>query len=139
MISDRKSFYLFFGILCLAGYFWLFYNLVSNWLTGYPPIGVCLFRHITTIPCPSCGSTNAALLFFRGEILKALYSNPIGILLAAGMIIIPFWIIFDLLSKKNTLLLFFRKSENIIKRRCVASLGVVLIISIWIWKILMTF
>ena len=136
MIRDRKTFYLFFGVLCFAGYVWLFYNLASNWLTGNEPIGVCLFKHITTLPCPSCGSTNSVLLLLRGEIQKALYSNPIGILLATAMIITPFWILYDLLSKKNTMLLFFRKTENYIERKWVASFGIVLIVSIWIWKIL---
>jgi hypothetical protein len=139
MIRDRKSFYLFFGLLCFAGYVWLFYNLASNWLTGSEPIGVCLFKHITTIPCPSCGSTSSVLLLLGGEIKEAIYSNPIGILLAAAMIITPFWILCDLILNRNTMLLFFRKSENLIKRKWVASFGVVLIVSIWIWKIMMIF
>jgi hypothetical protein len=139
MIRNRISFYLFFSILCFAGYVWLFYNLTSNWLTGNEPIGVCLFRHITTIPCPSCGITSSVLLLLHGDIHEAVYSNPIGILLAAAMIIAPFWILFDLVFNRNTMFVFFRKSENLIKRKWVASFGVVLIVSIWMWKIVMIF
>lgn len=139
MIRDRKSFYLFFGLLCFAGYVWLFYNLASNWLIGNEPMGVCLFRHITTIPCPSCGSTSSVLLLLDGDIQQAIHFNPIGILLAAAMIITPFWILFDLVLKRNTMLLFFRKSENFVKRKWVASFSIILILSIWIWKILEIF
>ena len=39
---------------------------------------LCLFRNITGLPCPFCGSTRSVGHILQGEFSAALYSNPLG-------------------------------------------------------------
>ena len=64
----------------------------------------CLIRHFLQIPCPSCGTTRAVRAVFHGELIEALYYNPLGILLAALMVAVPVWIAADLLLGTSSLL-----------------------------------
>jgi hypothetical protein len=47
---------------------------------GLPP---CLFRAITSLPCPTCGLTTAFAHMARLQITSALHSHPLGPLLFA--------------------------------------------------------
>ena len=37
---------------------------------------LCLFRNVTNLPCPTCGTTRATLAFARGDILSGVLYNP---------------------------------------------------------------
>jgi hypothetical protein len=37
----------------------------------------CVFKGLTSIPCPTCGATRAALLLARGEATASLNMNPL--------------------------------------------------------------
>ncbi len=37
---------------------------------------LCVFRNITGLPCPTCGTTRATLAFARGDILAGVLYNP---------------------------------------------------------------
>jgi len=39
---------------------------------------VCLFRNVTGLPCPFCGSTRSVGHILQGEFSAAVYSNPLG-------------------------------------------------------------
>ena len=39
---------------------------------------VCLFRNVTGLPCPFCGSTRSVGHILQGEFSAALFSNPLG-------------------------------------------------------------
>lgn len=71
------------------------------------PIG-CPFKALTGIPCPGCGGTRAVQHIFRGEILEALYMNPLSCILFVFMCIMPFWAFYDGYKEKNTLMKFLR-------------------------------
>ena len=45
-------------------------------LTGTQPM-LCWFRRISTIPCPSCGSTRGVLSLLEGDVLGAFLKNPL--------------------------------------------------------------
>lgn len=62
---------------------------------------VCLFKQVTTIPCPSCGSTRAVMEIVQGHFLLAIYWNPLAIITFAIMAISPFWIVADWITKKK--------------------------------------
>jgi hypothetical protein len=40
------------------------------------PIEICLFKRITGIPCPTCGSTTGGLLILQGRFLQGWLANP---------------------------------------------------------------
>ena len=37
---------------------------------------LCVFRGLTSLPCPTCGTTRATLAFARGDILAGVLYNP---------------------------------------------------------------
>jgi hypothetical protein len=64
-----------------------------------------------------------------------LYTNPIGFLLAAGIILFPLWILYDLAKSKNTFYHFYGSMEAVIRKRWVAALLIFLVAANWLWNI----
>src|SRR5215831_16780479 len=46
------------------------------WLAMDLPWPKCLLRHVTGIPCPTCGATRCALAFAHGNLEAAWMRNP---------------------------------------------------------------
>ncbi len=65
------------------------------WLVLPPFLPRCAFRALTGIPCPTCGSTHAALAALHGHPLQALAANPMvavaGGAFILGGLIAPLW------------------------------------------------
>jgi hypothetical protein len=65
------------------------------WLALAPLMPACPFRQITGIPCPSCGSTHAAVALMHGRLGVALAANPLaaiaGVVFLAGGLVAPLW------------------------------------------------
>ncbi len=120
-------------IACLAGYIWLYFNIVFNY-TASKSFEVCLIKHVTNIPCPSCGSTRSVVLISKGNFIEALLINPLGYLIAGIMILAPIWIIADTLSQKKTLFNFYKTIETYLKQPKFAIPLILLVIINWIWN-----
>jgi hypothetical protein len=134
MANSRNKLYLLLIISCLAGYIWIISASFSS-READAGIGVCIFKHVTNIPCPSCGSTRSLLSLLKGNIYEALYWNPIGILLAFMMVIFPIWILSDFLWRKDSLFICYQKAESFLRKREVAIPAILLVASNWIWNI----
>jgi hypothetical protein len=119
---------------CAAGYIWLLITYNRNVSNGGEP-GVCIFKRITGIPCPSCGSTRSVLSLLKGDVLGALFWNPFGFILMAIMVISPIWILYDLIGKKETLFQVYTNSEKFLKRKWVAISAILIVLLNWIWNI----
>ena len=69
------------------------------WVALAPFVPGCPFRGITGIPCPTCGTTHAALALLNGRLGDAFSANPLaalaGVGLAAGGLIAPVWAAFN--------------------------------------------
>ncbi len=65
------------------------------WLALAPALPRCAFRSLTGIPCPTCGTTHAAVALLHGRIGAALAANPLmtllGLAFLAGGIAAPLW------------------------------------------------
>lgn len=65
------------------------------WLALAPFVPACPFRAITGLPCPTCGTTHAALALLDGRIGDAFVANPLaamaGIGFVAGGLVAPAW------------------------------------------------
>ncbi len=65
------------------------------WLALAPLLPACPFRAITGIPCPTCGSTHAAVALMHGRVGAALAANPLAALVGAaflvGGLVAPLW------------------------------------------------
>jgi hypothetical protein len=130
----RTKLYATLLLACSGGYLWLFYVL-TKFQTGSNALGICLIKHITNIPCPSCGSTRSVLMFLHGEFLQAVYINPLGIIIGSILLIIPVWIFTDILIKKETLLSLYIKTEVFLRKPGIALPLIFLVLINWYWNI----
>ncbi|MBO4840104.1 MAG: DUF2752 domain-containing protein [Bacteroidaceae bacterium] len=132
MIHRRGRLYPLLLLLIACGYVWL---LVSNDSSrGFGWDG-CLTRYFFHIPCPSCGTTRAVYAVFHGKWIESLYYNPLGILLAAMMVVVPVWIIVDVLTGSATLLKAYCFIERKFQTWPYALAGILAILINWIWNL----
>ena len=134
MSISRNKLYKFLLLACLAGYIWVIFN-ASTTANEKPVVGGCLFKYVTNIPCPSCGSTRAVVCFFKGEFLQSIYWNPMGVILIIIMFLTPVWLGYDYINKKDTLLRFYIKTETVLRTKKIGIPLIILVILNWIWNI----
>ena len=111
MLLDRNKLYSILLIACVVGYIWLYYSITSN-VTKNKSVEVCLIKHATNIPCPSCGTTRAVMSLVNGNFFEALVLNPFGYIVALIMLLAPVWIVIDLISKSSSLFTSYKKLKN---------------------------
>ncbi|NQX82980.1 MAG: DUF2752 domain-containing protein [Flavobacteriaceae bacterium] len=133
MKISRNKLYILLFIACIAGYIWLYLVFNSAENTSF---SVCLFKNITTIPCPSCGSTRAVLSVLKGDIIESINMNPMGLVIFAIMVLSPIIIVYDVLFSKNTLYDLYYRVEYYIKRKNTSVFLIILVFSNWIWNII---
>ena len=119
---------------CAAGYIWLAITYHQQVANAMEP-GVCIFKHVTSIPCPSCGSTRSVLALMNGDISGALFWNPFGIILMTILVASPIWMAYDLASRNSTLLNTYLKTELFLKRKWIALPAILLVFMNWTWNI----
>ncbi len=135
MSLSRNHFYTYLSAACLVGYGWLLLigRLKPEEIgTSYD---VCLIHHFAHIPCPACGSTRSVLALMHGDIAGGIYWNPLGFIMFALLIALPFWIGYDLALKKETLFKFYHLFEDTLRRKWVAIPAIALILANWVWNI----
>ena len=130
----RKRLYLFTLLACTAGLTWLALNVYipSLALSGRH---FCIFRAVTGIPCPACGSTRSMICLLDGDLPGALFTNPAGLILFFSMMIFPVWVIADLVLRKESFLRFYRNFERILRKRWITILLILLVLANWAWNI----
>lgn len=75
------------GIAVIGGAF------VGLFRLDHLPFTVCLFKAMTGLPCPTCGSTRAAGCLARGDVMGALAMNPLTTVALFGLLL---WAVADL-------------------------------------------
>ncbi len=134
MTLSRNKLYSIMFIACVAGYIWLYYGLTKE-LAENKPTEVCMIKHLTNVPCPSCGSTRSILSLTKGNFIEAANINPLGYVVAFVMLLAPVWIILDVATHNKTLFIIYQKTEAWIKRPKYAIPLILLLILNWIWNI----
>ncbi len=128
----KTRLYTIFGLLSLAGYAWLAWSALGHSADAT----VCLFKEATGIPCPSCGATRALILFSGGHLWQALLVNPLGFVLAAGLVIIPVWITLDIMRRCESFYRIYMHAEQFLIRRKWLSAAVAFVLLLnWAWNI----
>lgn len=131
----KKNLYALTLLLSFGGYGWLLWNFVEYSARNNTPT-LCLIKHVTGIPCPSCGTTTAMIELVHGNIVSSLLINPFGLFMTIVLIIVPGWIIADLLRKQESFFRFYRWFETYLNRhRWVSVPAVLIVIMNWIWNI----
>jgi len=116
------------------GYIWLAFSYHQN-VSNKNDFGICMFKQVTNIPCPSCGSTRSIIALIHGDVLGSLKWNPIGVILMLGMVILPFWVVYDKLTKKTSLVQVYNQSETFLKQKSIAIPAIILVLLNWMWNI----
>ena len=106
---------------------------ISN-AQSHNDFGVCIIKEASGYPCPSCGSTRSVMSIIHGDFVDALYWNPIGVILVIILAVTPFWLIFDLVSGKDSVLKFYHNIEHVFSQRKYAIPAIGLVIANWIWN-----
>ena len=130
----RNKLYVLVSTACAAGYIWLFINYHRSVSDSMEP-GVCLFKRITGIPCPSCGSTRSVLSILNGDFAGALLWNPFGLIIISILILAPLWILYDIVLHKDSFLQIYNRTEIFLERKWIAIILILLVIMNWIWNI----
>lgn len=134
MTQDKNRLYIIIFLACLAGYVWIYWLLI-NTTRSTSSFEVCFIKHISNIPCPSCGSSRSVISIIQGNFREALRINPLGYIIAIIMIISPAWIIVDLVFKIKSFYNAFHLMELIFKKYLLSIPSILLLIINWIWNI----
>jgi hypothetical protein len=129
---SKNKLYLFILIACTSGYIYLLYNLYYSKSNQF---SVCMIKNVSGFPCPSCGTTRAVQLLFKGDYIASVLTNPFGIIVSGSMLFLPFWIVFDFIMKKQSFYTFYNKMESILKQKNSAIPLIILVVLNWIWNI----
>ncbi|MFL9837388.1 DUF2752 domain-containing protein [Flavobacterium sp. ST-75] len=130
---SRNKLYLVLILLITAGYCWLGWSLTQT--THNINFTPCPIKNITGIACPSCGSTRSVSQIIQGNFADAFMLNPFGYIIALAMLIGPIWLLFDLISKKDTLHRGYHKFEQTLKIKWIAIVLILLTLANWAWNI----
>jgi len=131
----RRRLYFLVLFLGLAGQVWIFYS-YKKLEKQQEAFNTCIFKRVTGIPCPSCGTVHSIISILHGELRKAINYNPLGfggLLLVA---IVPYWILADLARGRESFYNFYFKVNKLLKRKWVLFSVLFLIFLVWIYKLL---
>ena len=91
------------GVIIL-GYGYLFF-------TSFPDAenSTCVFKRITTIPCPGCGMGRSTWSLMRGHVAQSLFYHPLGIIFNLFMIAAVLQAVIDVLKNDDKLIRMLKK------------------------------
>ena len=119
------------AIMGILGYVYLIYALMCGIDKTLP----CMFYELTGYPCPSCGLTRAMGYFFYGNIADGLRLNPLSIIVAIYLLLLPVLGLIDLSFGKN----YFRQFSGSLFRVLNTPAGAVTLLLIillnWLYLI----
>jgi hypothetical protein len=91
----------------------------------------CVFKGITGIPCPTCGSTRAAIFLSRGDVAAALTMNPLATLGFIAAVLYFFYSIVTLIFDLPRISFTLREPE----KQAVRVAAIMLLLVQWIYLI----
>ena len=131
-MMTRNKLYGLLGVACFLGFVYLF---LSTYYFQQSGTTLCWFKNVTGYNCPSCGTTRAVLLLFKGNLLQSVQFNPLGSIVFLIMVLAPIWIAVDLLTQQDTLFQKYKQTEVFLRKPLVASFFILLILLLWYWNL----
>ncbi len=132
---NKKRFYIIIISLATLGSLWFAFNLKRQQPLN-ESLTICLFKQVSSLPCPACGTTRSALFIANGDLNLAISTNPLGLLAFAGILLLPLWLLFDVMSGKPTLYNLSEKLNLQLRKPIYAYSLVALILINWGWNII---
>jgi len=131
----RNKLYLFILFFAISGYSWV---TLSHFvfMKRKSSFNICLFRSITGVRCPSCGTTHSVLSIIKGDFKKAAGENILGYPLALMLLIFPFWVLGDVILRKGSFYQFYCQAEILLRKKWIAWSCLIFILLNWGWVIL---
>ncbi|MDX2130196.1 MAG: DUF2752 domain-containing protein [Chloroherpetonaceae bacterium] len=133
MLKSTRSFYLFFSAFLLSGWIWLLFQFST--FPHFPSHPVCIFKHVTGIPCPSCGVTRALEAFYQGDYHSAFLINPLFLPIFFALLFFPCWIVFDFISKRVSFMNAYDSFQKVFQKPIIWIPFFGLLLVNWIWNI----
>ena len=126
----RRGFYTLAVAGCVGGWAWV----ALAWHTQSQGLwGGCLLKMLLHMPCPSCGSTRAIVSLLQGDVVGALRLNPLGLVLATLLAVLPVWLAADGLRHRDSLHRLFLRMDEALRRRRVLAAFALLVLANWAW------
>jgi len=99
LASNKRLAYIGIVLVIVTGYGYLL-------LTSFPSSeeSICVFKRVTTVPCPGCGMGRSTWSLLRGEIADSLFYHPLGIVFNVFMLVAMIWALHDLIKNKDHLI-----------------------------------
>jgi hypothetical protein len=133
-MTQLRKFYYFTASFLFIGLSWVSWNLYC-FQQAKPGVQICVLKNIVGLACPSCGTTKSILLVLNGDVISAILLNPLGLIACIGILVIPFWFIYDYLSAKRTLWSAYLWAMASFQNKKFSFLVVILVVLNWIWNI----
>ena len=128
-MAANKSHYWVYP-LTIAGYAWLLWSFTTSSNAGT----VCLFKHVTGLACPSCGSTRSILSIIEGDLDAAFMLNPLGFLALLALAAVPIIGIWGALKNRNLIGAVVSWFEAKLRQPTIALPLVALVLCNWVWN-----
>lgn len=102
---------------------------------GHVGFSPCIVKHLTGVPCPSCGATRAALALLQGDVSAAIALNPLGPLLVVVAVAAAVLLARDVLTRRDVLLDMYVRFCHAVRRPRFAVPLVALLCANWAWNV----
>ena len=133
MNSNRKIYWIM-STLSLVGYIWIGFQLFHS-TDAYHGFDFCMFKSLTGVPCPSCGITRSILQLYHGQFTEAILINPLGLIAAVMLVIVPLWIVYDITRNSQSMATYYRKTERVLQKQSIYFPLIALLLLNWYWNI----
>lgn len=133
-MNSNKNIYWIMSALSFVGYVWIGFQLLHS-TEHYDGFDFCLFKNLTGVPCPSCGITRSIIQLYHGQFAEAILINPIGLIAAFMLLVIPIWIGYDVVRGSKSMMIYYRMTERLIQNRGVYFPLIALLLLNWYWNI----
>jgi len=91
----------------------------------------CVFRAVTGIPCPTCGSTHSVVHLAQGEVSAAFMMNPLTTVCLTAAVLVFFYSLVTLSFDLPKISIMLSSKEETTLRVCV----IILILVQWVYLI----
>jgi len=130
----RRRLYFLALFLGLAGQLWIAYS-YKKLERQEEAFNTCIFKRVTGIPCPSCGTIHSVVAILHGDLRKALRENPLGFAGILIVAVIPYWILADFVFGRESFYRFYLRINTFLKKKQVLSGLLILVLLIWLYKL----